>query len=692
VPAVVASVSGLFTAAPLRDLLPANEADRVRQAAARPPGSADEVVVVPAYESGADEGAVDRAARAAAAIVTRLLAEKCVPDRKDPSRERPLTPADVLVLARTRTHIGPYEEALRRAGVRAAPSGRGALARSREVQDILQLLRWLAFPDDDVALASVLRSPLFRAPEPALQRALAARRVRVNGRIVHRSLWTALRRDLRAGAQGRPTDLTEAARRLTVWRRHAGVEPCHELLRRVYRDADAPDRFAAALGEQARWNLLRLHDLALQLDAEPGPSLRRFAHLIAREAQRARGADEAAVPEHGEGRVSMMTVHGAKGLEAPAVILVDAGAPLPRGSERLPLDPGGDGGPVVRDVPRALLAGPTLPAGAPPVVVPALAAAARAARVAQENEAANLLYVALTRARDLLYVVGSRGARDGDRPNFLDWLRAAAGDTAAGDKLPLQVGEPEWLAQALAAPPPAGAAPVAPSGAASRGAEVVTWDPPPTHARVELRTPSALADADDGSGAGLEGAARPDTLADARQDPDATAADAAARGEAIHLWLRVAAEPEGARGIPVSGPDPGAPGWTADALEEARAVAENPAFARIFRPGEHGLRGLSEVPVMHRAAPGGAAGVETRVYGVIDRLLIGADTVEIIDYKSNGIATDAEAQRLVAHYRPQLAAYAAAAAALFPGRSVRAGLLFTRLRDAAGGQGRLYEI
>ncbi len=695
VPAIVESVGRLFGAPPLRDRLPPGEAGRVAQAPARDAGPSNEVLVVPPYAPDETEGAVGRAARAAAALVARWLAQASVPDdTADKPAVRALTPGDVLVLSRARTRIGPYEEALRREGVRVAPSGRGALARSREVQDILQLLRWLAFPDDDVALASVLRSPLLRVSEAQLQRALAARRRQRDGRLLHISLWSVLRRELKAGLAGQPTDLTDAARRLTAWRRHAGFEPCHELLRRIYRDADALERFALARGEQARWNLLRLHDLALQMESGPGPSLRRFAALIAREARCPRGADEAAVPEHGEGRVGVMTVHGAKGLEAPAVLLVDAAAPMSRVRGRLPLVAAGPDCPIAYDVPKSLVEGPTLPPGVEPVAAPALARAVAAACAAQANEEADLLYVACTRARDLLGVVGSHVHQTKDRPHFLGWLDEAAANAQAADPapLPLSLGEPPWLEEALAAPGADAALP-APGGATTPD-DVIAWDPPPTHARVRLLSPSTLLATGEGADDGDQDGARVDVAGDAVLERGAPAR-AAARGEAIHLWLRLAGEPGGLPDDPAAALGPQASGWTADALAEARAVAANPRLAPLFRPEAAGRRGLSEVPILHRVAGGasGAAdGVETRVYGVIDRLLIGDDTVEIIDYKSNGIATDEQARRLAERYRPQLAAYRDAIAALFPGRNVRAHLLFTHLRDEAGGQGRLYEI
>jgi len=695
VPAVVDTVGRLFTAPPLAGLLPRGEAEHVRQFPSRTAGPADEVLVIPPFAGDADAddagaGPLDRAARAAARIVLRLRADGATTDRET-GRPRPLAWGDILVLCRYRTQIGAYEEALRRAGAPIVPSGRGSLARSREVQDLLLLLRWLVFPDDDPALASVLRSPLFRVSEAQLQRALALRHGRRGGRRYRRSLWVVLR--TRADRVG----LAEARDRLTEWRRRAGVEGCHDLLRRIYRDVDAPERFAAALGDQARWNLLRLHDLALALDLGPHPSLRRFADLIARAAETS-GEEEATVPERGDGRVRVMTVHAAKGLEAPAVLFVDAARPLRRGEERVPLAPASAESPVLYGLTRPLRDGPELPPGEPPIRPGALGAALAAAGMATANEDADILYVAMTRARDRLYVLGSRGARDGDRPNYLAWLQQAADAAIAADgPLPARFEHPDWLDDAPPAPggPPEGAASTALATEPEPPPDVQAWTPPSLAARVELRSPSALAAPGTDTEPDAGPAARADTLLDGLLDapggeggaPDAAAA--AARGTAIHLGLRMAAEPDG---LPADdADDPAGP------LAEARAVAANPAFAWIFRPEAGGGRGWSEAGVIHALPPATAGGPPRRVFGAIDRLVRRGNRVDVIDYKSNRLEGDApriaaEIARLSAHYAPQLAAYRAAVAELFPGCAVAASLLFTHARDAAGHQGLLVPL
>ncbi len=681
-PAVVESVGALFAAPPLAELLPSGEARLVAQLAARA-GEGEVFVAPPPAANESTRGEAARAAAAAAArAVAHLRRHALISPRDEPAPRAPRY-GELLLLCRNRTHAAAYEQALREAGVPFVPAGRGALARSREAQDILLLLRWLVFPDDDAALASVLRSPLFRVGEDRLQAALAARRE--GARIA--PLWRAVRRRRRELGLGAEVEVLEG------WRRRADLESCHDLLRRIYRDSHAPQRYAASvLGEQARYNLLRLHDLALAVDLGPAPSLRRLIGVIER-AARTGGEEEASLPAEGEGRVQLLTVHGAKGLERPIVLLVEAAAPLRLDAPRLALPPRAGDRAAARSpallygIARALQRGYGMPPGIPPVRPGPLARAADEALAAAQAEEADLLYVAMTRARDALYVLSAAPTRNSERPSYLSWLRAARDslDEEARASLPARFEAPPWLRSEA---PAAGAEAPQPPRAAEK---IIAWDPPPLRPRAELVTPSNLAADARETGPDEGERERADTWADAELEatPGAVAA-AAARGEAVHLWLRLAAEPGG---IPPA-PPAGACQAAAAAWAEARAVAANPALAWIFHPEREGGRGWSEAPIIHHLAPAVPGGVARRVLGVIDRLVQRDDRVDIIDHKSNRFASEAALRRLVEHYRPQLEAYRAAVAALFGPRAARveAHLLFTNQRDAAGGQGRLVTL
>jgi len=644
-PAVVGAVGDLFEADPLCGLLPDDaERDSVRQIPWREDGPGEVTVLPPVADEEDGPDGQEICAAMAVRIIKRILAEKRV--GREGGGDRAANYGDILMLSRNRTHLDVYVKALREAGIPFVPPGRGALARSREVADIRLLLRWLIFPQDDPALATVLRSPLMRVDERRLQSLLAARKG---------TLWLTLAGTGKSPGRAAELGLERETGLLSEWRRHIGRETSHALLRRIYRDSDALDSYHLALGEQARYNLLRLHDLALTHDMGSFPSPRRFLDAIEQAALR-QDEEEASLPESDRGRVKIMTIHGAKGLEAPFVLLVDAASPMSREDpDRIDLGGGGDGPLLfgVRKEHRDVDEGNET----------AVSLAATAAVTRTRREEANLLYVALTRARDEIFVLGAEPTRSLIKPSYLKWIAEARGGC---DKVP------DWLADASG---DVGAANRIP-GVAEKGDTVryESWDPVGNTESVRLCIPSAASGKshhyhDGATRLAAEESASAEAAAGEREPIRKPVREAADRGTRIHLWLQRAAE---------SGSMP-----TGDTEEwaEARAVFENPGLDWIFRPGT--ARGFCEIPFIHRNVSSEGDVSNERMLGVIDRLLVTDDEVIIIDYKSNRV-DPAETPRLVEHYRPQLAAYREGLAGIFPGRAVSTWLLFTHVRGPAG--------
>jgi ATP-dependent helicase/nuclease subunit A len=683
---IVQAVGCLFTAAPLNEALPQVENSGVVQHFVRDrddgmvtildPFAEPEAEQAPGQDAGrgpedeADEspGADQLAAAAAVRLARRLLADGTV-TWDNQGRQRPLTWSDILVLCRSRTEIAVYEKAFRDAGIPVAAAGRGTLAVSREVQDVLALLRWLIYPEDDVALATVLRSPIFRLSEEQFQRALALRglnRQDAEGKLLPpQRLWQAVRK-LTGDA-----DLGEAVTLLRSWRGRVGLESCHDLLRRIYREGGLPERYEAARGEQARENLLRLFDLALAPEVASTPTVRRLVEAIGRAARLAMEQEAVTPPDQARGRVRFMTIHGAKGLEAPVVFLVDADRPLGKQDPFVRLLPDDHDSPLLFKVDSKFRSGFT------GVELPRSAVEWAAARAAARGrtEDANLLYVAMTRARDRLYVLGGEKCTGPDQDSFLrqliNWAEMA--DCEVVDRLSLDLLEPEAEAAAVAVP--TGPWPVTPGN---------RWLPPALAPLVRTVLPSTVEDA--GGPALPAGLAEPDesrSPASGAPDEEGSLADrqgAMDRGHLVHLLLELAAD---------SG---GVPAGDSPEHREARAIVEDPALAWIFRPRESGGRGLSEAPVIHRLGGGGPDAPQERVTGVIDRLIIKPGQVDIIDYKTNRTGGDpAAVGRLIGHYRPQLETYRRVMGALFPDREVRTWLLFTD-PDFPAGSGRLQEV
>jgi len=640
-PPVVEGVGSLFSAEPLVSRLPDGEADDVRQLAFRE-GDAGPVTVMAAYEDAEDGLTGHQQAAAAAAAIVHDLVEGGATTSVEKDGERPLLWSDVMVLYRSRTGVSLYEQAFRDAGIPIEPAGRGMLAASREVQDVLALLRWLVWPEDDVALATVLRSPAMRLSEAKFQELLAARGLfrtaPDSGFLPPAGLWKTLRR-------ATDEEFVAITRRLKDWRADTGFVTCHELLRRIYREGDLPARYEAAAGPQAGINLERLYDLALAPEIAATPTVRRFIDLVDKAGRRGGQEEGTAAAGIGEGRVRFMTIHGAKGLQAPVVLLVDADRSLTERGSNVRLEPDHDATPVVFGTRKEHRLGP---AGLEDVLGadPLRSAGEEAARAADREET-NLLYVALTRAQDRLYVLGGRGKakNDGEPRTPLRRLRAAA-ENAPGTVVALD--DPAHLQR-----PPV---PVEHPPAALAVAETVLWQPPVLGGRTAAPAPSAAARHGD------------------REEAAVVAARAAEHGLRVHLLLQLAVE-RGA--VP---PGEGA------AHDEARTVFADSRLDWVFRPETVGGCGLAEAPVISRSD-------NEPVAGIIDRLVIRPDRVDIIDYKTDRWGGDAaRCDELLARYGPQLAAYRDAVAALHPGLPVHTWLLLTDPAGRTAGSSGLREI
>ncbi|MBC7780070.1 MAG: UvrD-helicase domain-containing protein, partial [Proteobacteria bacterium] len=392
---------------------------------------------------------------------------------------------DVLVLVRTRGKLSIYERALRDASIPCTSSRQGGLLLTLEVRDIVALLRFLVAPHDDLALAHALRSPVFSLSNEDLVAIATAsddidpldpvesvhdsgdgdapradRRhqeapdtaVDVDGVMIERRparphrAQTWYRSLVRHAAL--PTASVEARRAAELierWFVLAVSRPVHDLLDAIYFEADVLDRYAASVAPTAapaiEANLLALLEHALAADAGRYPTLARFVdelgdleHVPPQEA-----LDEAN-PETLDDAVRIMTVHGAKGLEAPIVWLLNSAAPrlATRGYATL-ID-----WPADAEAPTHFsfwTRKGNLGAEQQRVFERAQGLA--------EREDLNLLYVAVTRARQMLVVSGHR--LQGSEASWYSRLRRAVVALAGRDEPgPIAHGAP--LPRAVAAP------------------------------------------------------------------------------------------------------------------------------------------------------------------------------------------------------------------------------------------------
>ena len=326
---------------------------------------------------------------------------------QDSSGRRRCRPEDVLILMPNLTHAALQVEALAKIGVGCVATGRKiSFLDSFECADILDLIAVLLAPGRDYSLARVLKSPLFSMSDDTLAEIASGRTS---------SLWDGLQRYSGSAAR-RPRTL------LKFWQRRAMTTllPAHDFLSRLFAQGDIINRYRAAVAPSLRRrsgeNLSRLLDLSLLVEGGARPLLSQFLA----DARQRRGELSKSPPvAHG---VRLMSIHAAKGLQSPVVVLADADF----------LRDGGRGN-------SADILSEWHPAqAAPERFRVALRRHRRAGaelrervKIRQEREQANKLYVAMTRAEQALVIFSPAEPK-----GVSEWLhramRALAPESKAG--------------------------------------------------------------------------------------------------------------------------------------------------------------------------------------------------------------------------------------------------------------------
>ena len=533
-------------------------------------------------------------------------------------------PGDIMVLVRKRKELaGLIVARLHAAGVPVAGVDRLRLGAPLGVKDLLAALRFAAQPLDDLSLANLLVSPLIGwTQEDLLAHGYRPRGVR---------LWDHIRRGDHPFQQATADRLRDLLRR-------ADFEPpqalLHWLLVGPWQGRKA---LVARLGREVNDPLDELLNAANAYASAHTASLVGFlAWFDAGEGELKREADG------GGGVVRVMTVHGSKGLQAPIVILADAaGNPEASPTRSLTLEedlPGGGG----RTVP--------IPALRKGEKAGRILAAEVAARAAEREEHWRLLYVAMTRAEEALFIGGALGKREKE-PAPDSWY-ARLNPLFESDELadPIWVARKEWGALA---------APVASARALDLPAAPALPDWATAPVGEEPRPPRPLAP----SAAGTERAPDPPLA------PEIARA-AARRGVLIHRLLERL--PEIAPDLRVEAGRKWLARQAADLivddqaemLASALAVLADPAFADVFSAAA-----LAEVPLA--ATVGGLV-----IAGTADRLLIEPGKVTVVDFKTARRPPASLADIPESTLR-QMAAYSAALEAIYPGREVSAAVLYT---------------
>ncbi len=570
----------------------------------------------PVDVKASDDPAVLLARQVAARIRGMIDTGQTVPDPRHGGM-RPVRPGDVMVLVQRRSSL--FHEIIREckaAGLPIAGADRLKVGGELAVRDLAALLSFLATPEDSLALATALRSPLFGWSEAQLFDLAHKRDTR--------HLWPDLQR--------RGSEFPETLAVLHDLRDHADYLRPYDLLERILTRHDGRRRLLARLGAEAEDGIDALLSQAMRFEQQAVGSLTGFlVWMETDDLEIKRQLDNAG------DRIRVMTVHGAKGLESPVVILPD--------SARRDIRPRGN---LIAADGTVLWRMPAEESPAP------MKTAIEGERAAERAERDRLLYVAMTRAESWL-IVGAAGDLGRDGESWYDKVRtgleragAAEHSFALGAGLRYEMGD--WHAQAAAATD------------AHRDARpaLPAWCETP--APVAEGPPETLSPSQLGGAKALPGEAGLDEEAAKR------------RGRQIHRLLEFLPQsprpdwPETAARLLGQGPDAADPDERALLLAEAEKVLTRPSLAPLFAPDA-----LAEVPVTAPLAELGGR----RIHGTIDRLVVEPGRILAVDFKTNAEVPGTPAEVPECLLR-QMGAYALALAQVYPDRRIETALLWTR--------------
>ena len=324
---------------------------------------------------------------------------------------RPVRESDVMILVRTRNaFFEAMIRALKAADVKAAGADRLKLKDHIAVMDLIAVGRTALLPDDDLTLASALKSPLIGFDDDALMKIAAGR----NGSLA----------DALMGGDEGPA--IEATRRLTAWRERAKALSPFAFYARLLGEGGGRRALIGRLGPEAADPIDEFLTLAFAHEQREAPSLHNFLSQV--ESADVEIKRDMEVETEG---VRVLTVHASKGLEAPIVFLPDS-----------------CGGPDARHEPK-LMRLSSRP-GDPPVLAwarksaedaDAVAMARAEARAAQAGEHRRLLYVAMTRAAQRLIVAGYLNSKARPTDCWYDLIHAGLADALVEAPAPFRGGE-----------------------------------------------------------------------------------------------------------------------------------------------------------------------------------------------------------------------------------------------------------
>jgi len=358
-------------------------------------------------------------------LIHRIVETGSLPVTGRDGITRPAEYGDIAILIERRTHLSRYIDALSRMETPYYVHGGIGFYSRQEIYDIYNILSFLLRPYDDAALYGVLRSPYFSLSDSTLFRIITEPGARRGSTLYER--LTRYSEETRAGTRNEQVlqQIARAYQLLSGWIEHSGREQIVLLITRIIRDSGVLVVYGAQdQGSQQIANLEKLMQIARVRSEVSGYGLAELVHDMTASIGTEEREGEAALDTLSQTSVNIMTVHAAKGLEFPIVILPDMGSSREGRQPSI----------LCGDIPEVV--GIKLPNPDNEYEIAETPVYAAASLIQKEKEAAErkrLFYVGATRARDHLILCGRRPGSFyvtvDESPNRIDWVCTLLGIT-----------------------------------------------------------------------------------------------------------------------------------------------------------------------------------------------------------------------------------------------------------------------
>ncbi len=591
---------------------------------------------------------------------------------------------DIMILMRNRTHIEIYEDTLKQYGIPFIGSKKGGLLDNLEIQDLNCLLNTLITPFNNLALAQVLKSPVFNASDDDL--IMLSQHSKNGYSSVHwyeRLLQLAATPNIKISKA-----LQRASTLLPRWQKLAEQLPVHDCLDKIFSEGNIIKRYVAANKAENKQkvasNCQRFLELSLETDSGRYPGISRFLQRLAHLENYSDNPPEEPLSQSNESRVKLMTIHASKGLEAPVIFLADCNSTSNN-----------------KNAYASLIRWPA--SKSQPVNFQLQLNKENTDQITQKlqqeklheqaREDLNLLYVALTRAREQLYISGVESSRKQNNSwyqiisNGLDGISES--ETGIDGIRCKQYSHLSYDGHAIA----------------TRTATITNGTEKPAETRLEIDerllkpvtelprscfmiAPSSNAGKDILSGAAesIRTYADNDDLYNKKFALDVALNLAKWRGIIIHRVIeqlcQTAQYP--ATGTTISDiqlqlkteimlQNPAAINYLDSCLQEAISAFNHPGFKMIFNP-EKDCKTYNEMPLMYMQG-------QQAIYGLVDRVIKSADTILIVDYKSHQLDETETPQDAALQFSKQLEYYRNGIKKLWPQHVIKTAILFTYHKD-----------